>query len=224
MKIAESRGAYTAERAAALSGVPRSTVHYWARHEILVPSVSPTKVKLWSYTDLMGLRTIYWLRQRKVTTEGWQVPATAMPAVRQALSLLRALDLELWTEDGGPSVAVDPGGLIFVEREPGDVESVAGERPLHPDLLNLIMPFTTRSTRGPDLQKPREHLRIVPGKLSGSPHLAHTRLETVTIAALRERGFEQDGIERLYPKVEPIGLLEALDLERQLSRNLQAAA
>ncbi|MGZ6662665.1 MAG: MerR family transcriptional regulator [Solirubrobacteraceae bacterium] len=87
MRIAEFRGAYTAERAAALSGVPRSTLDYWARNDILVPSISPAKVKLWSYTDLMGLRTIYWLRQRKVTTEGWQVPATAMPAVRKALSL-----------------------------------------------------------------------------------------------------------------------------------------
>src|SRR5690349_22928317 len=115
MKISELRGAYTADRAAALAGVPLSTVHYWARNEILVPSVSPTRVKLWSYTDLMGLRTIYWLRQRKVTTEGWGVPATTMPAVRQALSLLRELDLALWTEDGGPSVAVDPTGEIFVE-------------------------------------------------------------------------------------------------------------
>lgn len=31
-------GAYTADRTAALSGVPRSTVHYWARSGYLVPS------------------------------------------------------------------------------------------------------------------------------------------------------------------------------------------
>lgn len=31
------RGAYSADRAASLSGVPKSTVHYWARKEILVP-------------------------------------------------------------------------------------------------------------------------------------------------------------------------------------------
>lgn len=74
------------------------------------------------------------------------------------------------------------------------------------------------------MQKPREHLRIVPGKLSGSPHIAHTRLETVTVAALRVRGFEQDKLEQLYPKIAPIGLVEAVDLERQLDRNLQAAA
>src|SRR5262249_54325081 len=48
-------GAYTADRAAALSGVPKSTLHWWARHDVLVPSVSATKVMLWSYADLMGL-------------------------------------------------------------------------------------------------------------------------------------------------------------------------
>jgi uncharacterized protein (DUF433 family) len=60
--------------------------------------------------------------------------------------------------------------------------------------------------------------------LSGSPHVAHTRLETVTVASLRSRGFATESIERLYPKVEPIGLVEAIDLEQQLSGNLSAAA
>ena len=223
MKLTEIQGAYTADRAAALSGVPWSTVHYWARHEILVPSVSPTKVKQWSYADLMGLRTIHWLRQRKVTTEGSDVPRTAMPAVRTALKMLRDLDLDLWTEDGGPSVAVDPAGHVFV-RIRDTVETEGGVQPLHPDLLDLIEPFKTLTTHGPDLQKPREHLRIVPGKLSGSPHVAHTRLETVTIASLRNRGFQTAKIESLYPKVMPIGLIEAIDLEEQLSGNLRAAA
>ena len=224
MKVPDSRGAYPADRAAALSGVPRSTVHYWARHEVLVPSVSPTKVKLWSYPDLMALRTIYWLRQHKVTNQGSDIPASTMPAVRRAIRLLRDLDLDLWTEDGSLHVAVDPSGRIFVVHGDDEVEDLHGARPLDPDLLNLIEPFATKTTRGPDLQKPREHLRIVPGKLSGSPHIAHTRLETATISSLRERGFATDGIERLYPNVAPIGLVEAVDLEQQLSRNLLAAA
>jgi len=114
MKFAATRGAYTAERASALSGVPRSTVHYWARENVLVPSISPAKVKLWSYTDLMGLWTIYWLRKRKLGTDGWDVPATTMTAVRRALRMLRDLDLELWTEEGGPSVRVSPAGEIFI--------------------------------------------------------------------------------------------------------------
>lgn len=218
------RGVYTADRAAALSGVPRSTVHYWSRHNVLVPSVSPTKVKLWSYTDLMGLRTIYWLRQRKLTSEGWDVPATAMPAVRRALHALAQLDLVLWTEDGRPSVRVDPNGEIYIVTDSGP-ESLAGARPLDPDMFDLIAPFETRIARGPDLQAPRPNLRIVPGKLSGSPHIAHSRIETLTVAALASRGYDTERIERFYPHVRPIiAFAEAVDLERQLAENLRAVA
>jgi DNA-binding transcriptional MerR regulator len=62
----ELAGAYTADRAAALSGVPRSTVHYWASHDILTPSVSSQRVKLWSFADLLALRVIYWGMDRSL--------------------------------------------------------------------------------------------------------------------------------------------------------------
>ena len=86
----QSTGAYAADRASALSGVPKSTIHYWARTELLVPSVSRSKVKLWSYADLMGLRIIYWLRQQKTDVAGAEVPATSMRAIRRALRHLAA--------------------------------------------------------------------------------------------------------------------------------------
>src|SRR5437870_8104917 len=116
MKLAEWRGVYPAPRAAALSGVPLSTVHYWARKGILVPSVSPTRIKLWSYVDLMGLRTIYWLRQTKMAIDGRDVPRTTMPAVRAALRALSELELSLWTDEGGPAVSVDRAGHVFIRR------------------------------------------------------------------------------------------------------------
>lgn len=223
MKRGAGRGAYTAERASALSGVPWSTVHHWARKKILVPSISSTKVKLWSYTDLMGLRTIHWLRHRKLGIEGWDIPASTMPAVRRALTMLGDLDLELWSEQGGPSVRVDPSGKIFIVTDAGP-ETVHGERPLDPDMFDLIRPFETAVARAPDLAKPRPHLRIVPGKLSGSPHIVHSRIETIAIAALAGRGFDSQRIEQLYPFVQPVALREAVDLEKQLGRNLRAAA
>lgn len=224
MRLAQYQGAYPADRAAALSGVPISTVHYWARTDVLTPSISSTKVKLWSYTDLMSLRTIYWLRQRKVTTDGADIPPTAMPAVRRALRALRDdLDLGLWTEDLRPTVVIDPSGELYIVPQDTGPETLAGERPLDPDLFDLIAPLTTHAAQGPDLHRPRPHLRIVPGKLSGSPHLAHTRIETVAIAALTDRGFSTDKVEKLYPHARPVALAEAVDLERQLNENLRAA-
>jgi uncharacterized protein (DUF433 family) len=225
MSVAAFRGSYTADRASALSGVPRSTVHYWARKEILVPSVSASKIKVWSYTDLMALRTIYWLRRRKISEEGSDIPASTMPAIRKALYLLAGLDLDLWTVESGPSVLVDPNGELYVNIPETGIEAArSGLRPLDNDAFDLIAPLRTRTLSAPDLHAPRPTLRILPGKLSGAPHIANTRIETLAISALAERGFDTARIERLYPKTPPVALVEAIDLERQLSANVRAAA
>jgi uncharacterized protein (DUF433 family) len=215
-------GAYTADRAAALSGVPRSTVHWWARNEVLIPSVSDKRVKLWSYADLMGLRVIYWLRQRKTTTRGVEIPRTSMRAVRRALRELGELQLSLF-ENGRPRILVDVSGKVHVKR--GDrVQNLDGQV-VGAEIIDLVAPFTTtEGTRGPDLVRPRTDLRIVPGKLSGSPHVVHTRLETRTIGALARDGYDRSAIGRLYPYLTSSHIEQALDLERQLAANLGARA
>jgi hypothetical protein len=79
----EPTTAYTADRAAALAGVPQSTLHYWAREGILTPSVSSERVKLWSFADLMALRAVEWLRRKKILGAK-DVPPTRMPEIRRA--------------------------------------------------------------------------------------------------------------------------------------------
>ncbi len=217
-----SIGAYTAERAAALSGVPKSTLHWWARNDILVPSVSPTKVRLWSHSDLLALRVIYWLRQKKTAETGVEVPSSSMPAVRRALRELQSLSIPLWRDDR-PSVLVDTKGQIHIDAKAG-VETLTGQL-VAPETLDLIAPFTTiEGSTGPDLLRPRPLLRIVPGKLGGSPHVDHTRLETLALASLRADGLTAAAIRELYPYLEEQQIIEALDLEEQLARNLTIAA
>ena len=219
------RGACPADRAAALSGVPLSTVHWWAREEILVPSISARRIKLWSYPDLMGLRIIYWLRHGKTTEEGADVPRTAMPDVRRALGQLRELDLDLWSEDAGPAVAVDRGGNIIITTATPDPEATFRQRRLAgnaDDLLHVLEPFAAREgSRGPDLRAPRPELRIVPGKLGGSPHVVHTRVETEALAALERDRLSVATIAQLYPRLPTVAIDAALDLERQPSDNLR---
>lgn len=218
-----TRGAYPAARAAALSGVPKSTVHHWAREEILVPSVSASRVKLWSYADLMGLRTISWLRRTKESPDGVEVPRSSMPAVRRALEALRDLDSDLWTEEEGPAVAVDRVGEVVVN------PAALPERPNHQTLINaqilsLLRPFPAAAGEGgPDLHKPRPSLRIVPGKLSGSPHVARSRIETQALAALARRGMMPRKIIDLYPFLSEVAVTEAINLESELSRERDLA-
>jgi uncharacterized protein (DUF433 family) len=219
----DALGAYTADRAAALSGVPKSTIHWWARNGVLAPSVSASKVKLWSYADLMSLRVVYWLRRRKTTDRGVDIPRTSMPGVRRAMEALRELDLPLWHTEG-PTLFVDGTGQIYVKRPATGPQTLDGQIG-HEDLLDLVAPFSTaEGTRGPNLVEPRPDLRIVPGKISGSPHIVHTRLETRALAALSADGFQAAAINSLYPYVSAAQIEQALDLERQLAENLRHAA
>lgn len=218
----ERRGAYTAERAAALSGVPKSTVHHWARQEWLVPSVSPTRVKLWSYTDLMGLRAMYWLRHPKPTPEGDEIPPTPMSVVREALVELDRIELGLWDEDRGYMVRVSRAGEVYVGIADDSVP-LDGQLPL--ENLDLIEPFESEAgIRGPDLLKPRSRLRIVASKLAGAPHLLRTRLETEALAAIATRGVGKEKVFGLYPAFDREAIEQALDLETQLARNLEPVA
>jgi len=217
------RGAYPADRAAALSGVPLSTVHWWARHDVLVPAVSAQRVKLWSYSDLMGLRIIYWLRQRKETPDGVAVPRTAMPSVRRALAQLAELDLSLWTEDSGPSLCVDRAGEVVVLADP-DPELPHRQRRFRVDGTDVLLVLSAFKTAaggaGPDLKSPRPQLRIVPGKLGGSPHVIHTRIESRALSALADGGLPSSKIRELYPEIGAGAVDDALELERQLAGNL----
>jgi uncharacterized protein (DUF433 family) len=216
------RGAYPADRAAALSGVPKSTIHDWARKRVLVPSVSPVRVKLWSYSDLMGLRTIQWLRHEKKAPSGDEVPATSMPRVRRALEALAALDLALWTEEEGPHVAVDRSGEVHLDAH-GAAVTAEGQDALDRELLDLIKPFSIGGAAGPDLHAPRPKLRIVPGKLSGSPHVHRSRVETQALAAVSRR-LSSERVYALYPDLDHDAVDEALDLEWQLESSLASAA
>jgi uncharacterized protein (DUF433 family) len=196
-------------------------VHYWARKEIVVPSVSRERVKLWSYADLFALRTVYWLRQKKTDAAGHDVPATAMRQVRRALAQLRELDVGLF-HDGRPAVLVKLDGEVLV-RPPGEAPRRLDGQLVSDELLDVIAPFETRErTHGVDLQRPSTFVCILPRRLSGSPHVVGTRIDTQGLAALQRRGFDPSGIVRLYPDLTEEQVIDALGVEERLAQNLAA--
>src|SRR5947207_13425694 len=112
-----------------------------------------------------------------------------MHRVRAALDELQRRPLDLWDGRTGTSpLVVDGGGQIIIVE--GDVTSDVHGQLVAGTLLDLLGPFDSDDgTKGPDLRRPRPHLRIVPGKCAGEPHLDGTRVTTTAIAALAERGF-----------------------------------
>lgn len=202
-------GHYEAERAAALAGVPRSTLYHWARTDLIVPSISPNREKLWSYRDLLTLRLVRWLR---VPKDDLGVAATTMSDVRR---LMDTVGERLWSIDASgrevPTILVGRDGTVFLAERP--LSTLDGQHVLEHDQLDLLAPFEG----GADLRAPRRRLRIVPGKVAGEPHLVGSRLTTRTVAALVARGFSVERIAALYPHEDPEALAEAIELEHSLA-------
>ena len=209
-------GCYEGPRAAALSGVPVSTVYLWARSGIVEPSVSPTRIKLWSYADLMALRIVYWLRHPK-EGRGSEIAASPMPLVREALAELERRGLDIWDDCGerpGSPLRVDSSATIFVLDD--DVSRVDGQRPLA-GMLDLLGPFECAGQRGPDLVRPRPNLRIIPGRVSIEPHLAGSRITTQVAAALHRNIADVEKIAALYPGFGARVFEEAIEFEHSLA-------
>lgn len=214
--LAAFEGCYEADRAAALSGVPISTVYYWARTGVVVPTISPERPKRWSYADLMALRLVYWLRHPK-DHESHVIRASPMTEVRRALEELDRLDLDLWSpdRDGFSPLKVDPTGHVFIAT-PQRLEDTkrAG---VFEESLDLLGPLRVGEGKGPDLIRPRPHLRIVPGKVSGEPHVAGSRITTQAILALYRRFGAIEHVVVLYPDLDREAIAEAVELETDLA-------
>lgn len=222
------RGAYPADRAAALAGVPVSTVYYWARRGVYAPTLSSEKVMLWSWADLLALRAISWLRSVKPDISN---RPTTMLEVR---NIIRVLEDQYGRRLGDHLVNrsvvlnVDSAGKPYIRVEDmlarplrsGDLQTASGEL-----MVDLLSEYETgHGLRGPHLLRPRPNLRIIPGKLGGEPHIQDTRIETRIITALIRRGYETSRVLEFYPFLDATSLEQAVDLEDQLDQNLARRA
>jgi uncharacterized protein (DUF433 family) len=210
--------AYEAKRASALAGVPERTIYDWARKGVVAPSVSATPRHMrWSYSDLLELRLVDWLRHRKPApseqVDAKTFPATSMRAVRRLLSSVEHLGGELHT--GSVVVEVDRGGKIVL--------TIGGERfdplgfgllqPVVPAKFDLIAPYMHR---GPHLVEPKDNVRILPGTLAGQPHVKDKRIPTELVIDLADQGFPAEMIRRAYPALEDEDIRDAIDFEQEL--------
>jgi uncharacterized protein (DUF433 family) len=196
------RGVYDGHRAAALSGVPYSTLQYWARERVVVPSISPERVRLWSWSDLLKLRAVTWLRKRGHM--GMQRVLALVGEIDQlGLADVPLKDLVLVSARGEPYIALD--GVVFCADRGRQIG--AGE------FLYLVRPF---DVTGPDLLIPRPTLRIIPGKVSGQPHVANTRIPSLSVYALSQSGYGVRDILTMLPDLTEGAVTESVDLEESL--------
>ncbi len=203
------RGVYDARRAAALAGVPRTTLHYWARKEIYIPSVSPDpRTRLWSWLDLLALRAIDWFRKQKGPAEPTRV---SIRRLREAIKELEKLNIP--RSRLHDFLAVSDSGLLCIELPGLTFRADPGRQILAREVLNVTKPYGS----GPDLLVPRPQLRILPGKLHGEPHLLDTRISSATVFLLFKDGYQIERIQAMYPDATLEALRDAIDLEQSLA-------
>jgi DNA-binding transcriptional MerR regulator/uncharacterized protein (DUF433 family) len=204
-----TRGVYDSKRAAALAGVPKSTLNYWARTELLVPSVAAhPHTRLWSWGDLLALRAIEWLRVEKPGVS----QATPMRQIRRALEYLA--DAGVRAEEFEERARVAQCGRLFLDIDSSEAFDPTTRRFAFLEIAALIAP----TAGGPNLLRPRPQLRIIPGKLSGEPHIEGTRIASASLYALALDGFSLATISSMYPRASQEAIAQAIDLERSLDR------
>lgn len=224
MSVSEARpllAAYTTERASALAGVPTRTLYYWVKTKLVTPSVSPRRVRRWSFADVLILRLVQWLRTEKPGPSDAPIPRTTMREIRRLLGSVDTIGSRLEQDSLRVMVQLESGrpvlelaGLRSVPLSGGYLQLAQSHGSL--DLLREFEPRT--GMWGPDLQHPGPHLRIVPGKLSGEPHAEGTRVTTLAIDSLIASGLDISDVVDLYPMVSAEQVAASVALEEKLAR------
>lgn len=201
--------------ASVLSGASVDQLAYWRKRTpsappLLVPEAKRSGRFLYSWSDVVALRSIVYLRQEK-----------SLPRVRRAVELLRALEANEWehlarytliSTKSSILVRTPSGQLLDLEHQPGTVVSEILMR-------DVLAPFSTRNGREvPGLENPRRLLAVNPRVLAGYPVIAGTRVPFDVVAGLADDGVPTAEIIEMYPSVDPDSIDDARDFAEQVAR------
>jgi uncharacterized protein (DUF433 family)/DNA-binding transcriptional MerR regulator len=177
---------------------------------LLVPEAKRSGRYLYSWSDVVALRSIVYLRQEK-----------SLPRVRRAVELLRTLEADEWehlarytliSTKTSILVRTQSGQLLDLERQPGTVLNEVLMR-------DVLASFVTRDGRDvPDLEKPRRLLTVNPRVLAGYPVIAGTRVPFDVVAGLADDGVPTAEIVEMYPSVDPESVADASDFAEQVAK------
>ena len=200
--------------ASVLTGATTAQLAYWRKQTpsaeaLLVPEGKRSGRYLYSWADVVALRSIVYLRSEK-----------SLPRIRRAVQILRSIEAEEWTHlasytlistDRTIIVKTPEGQLLDVGEHPATVVSEVLMR----DILEPFMTGTGRPV--PALKRPRPHITVDPGVLGGYPVVQGTRVPFDAVAALAADDLPAAEIVAIYPSVAPDAVWDAVDFARQVS-------
>ncbi|MQA64103.1 MAG: DUF433 domain-containing protein [Actinophytocola sp.] len=192
---------YAPHMAAALSGATVRQLAHWRKsaekHAVLVPEVSATRPILYSFRDVVALRTCVYLRKD-----------SPLQRIRRALGNLRDLGevehlsrYKLVSVDGSIAL-MTPEAAVDLVKQPGQFYMAA--------MSDVLASFTNKSdVKIPDLLHPRAHIEVDPEIRLGHPVIAGTRVPYEQVASLVADGVPANEIELYYPSVDAAAARDA---------------
>jgi uncharacterized protein (DUF433 family)/DNA-binding transcriptional MerR regulator len=195
---------YSPKLAAALSGATLRQLVHWrkagaGRGAVLVPEISETRPILYSFRDVVALRTCVKLRND-----------ASLQKIRRALDTLRAdlrerehLSAYQLVADGSTIYLVEPGQATDLVHRTANVV-------IH-ELVDVLRPFYRDGRHIPDLLQPRDHVTVDPAVRGGIPVIEGTRVPYDEVAALLRDGVPVERISDYFPSVTASAALDAVD-------------
>ncbi|KRB47591.1 DUF433 domain-containing protein [Terrabacter sp. Root181] len=189
---------YPIHLASKLSGASEGQLRHWATTGILEPAHGRQPRYLYSFRDIMALRTVARLRS--------DVP---LQRIRSAFSTLSELDL---TEHPSQYALFSDGESVFLVQGDDITDLVKRRRQtMLTSLADVMHPFKNmRGERVVDLRHPRENLEIREARLAGWPTIRGTRVPYDLVASLME-DVPAEQVSRYYPGVSAEAAKDARD-------------
>lgn len=196
-----------------LTGASPRQLGYWRRptassSPLLQPTARRSGRYLYSWADVVALRSIVYLRQEK-----------SLPRIRRAVAELRRLETDEWEHLAQYRlirttetivVQTPAGDILDLEKAPGTVL----DEVLMEDVLG---PYEAHGEEVPALHRPRPNLTVDPRILNGYPVIAGSRVPFDSVASLADEGAANAEIIELYPSVDPKGIPDAQQFALQVA-------
>ena len=204
--------------AAALTGATIGQLVYWrigrgVYEPMLVPEYRAGKEWLYSFRDLIALRTVVYLRER-VSLQKIREATRTLERIGDAdhlsnYALYAPADSVVWAHPDGDHVdLVDQPGQLRAHAVMSDVFG-----PFRTDKGALVIPF----------REPFPHIEVDPELRGGYPVVAESRVPYHLVASLVRDGVPPDAIREIYPSVDADGARDAVRMADYMDRRTRAA-
>lgn len=196
---------FPSELASVLSGASMSQLSHWrTAPALLAPEVAARPRALYSFRDIIALRTFVRLRR--------ELP---LQRIRAALSTLH--DYDLTDHPSSYQLVTDSETVFLVDGDGRDVVDLVKRRgqTVLLSMADVFAPFTNlQGQEVVDFRRPRQNIEVRERRMGGWPTIAGTRVRYDTVALLLGDGsVDAEEAHFYYPEVTAQAALDAADFD-----------